>query len=222
VANQQQANAAIMSKAESPDTYASESDWPFPAEALQTRAMNAVLSRNWWVVLLRGSAAILFGLVTLFWPGITMLSLVAVFVAYALVDGAFAIASAVRAARRHERWGLLVLNGIVSIAAGVVALLWPGITVLAFVMLIAAYAILSGAFMFVSAFRLNVDHGRVWLALGGLASLAFGILLVLAPLAGAVVLTWWIGAYALIFGCFLLILAFRLRAKKDESSTQHA
>ncbi|MGA7330030.1 MAG: DUF308 domain-containing protein [Rhodomicrobium sp.] len=138
---------------------------------------------------------------------------------YLLVDGAFAIASAVRAARRHERWGLLVLDGIASIAAGVVALLWPGITVLAFVLLVAAASILSGVFMFVSAFRLNLDHGRIWLALGGLASLAFGILLVLAPLAGALVLTWWLGAYALVFGCFLLILAFRLRAKSKSPAS---
>ncbi len=106
-----------------------------------------------------------------------------------------------------------MLNGIVSIAAAVVALLWPGITVLAFVMLVASASILSGAFMFVSAFRLNVERGRIWLALGGLASLAFGILLVLAPLAGALVLTWWIGAYALLFGCLLLILSVRLRGK---------
>ncbi len=201
---------------EARDTYASETGWRFPFDANQTQAMNAVLARNWWIVLLRGIAAILFGLITLFAPGITMLSLVALFAAYMLVDGAFAIASAIRAARRRERWVFLVLNGIVNIAAGVVALLWPGITVLAFVMIIAASSILSGAFMFVSAFRLNVDHGRVWLLLGGLASLAFGVLLVLAPLAGALVLTWWIGAYALFFGCFLLILSIRLRAKKDE------
>ena len=192
-------------------TYADK--FGLPADLIQTREMNAVLAHNWWIVALRGLAGILFGLFTLFMPGITMLSLVAVFAAYLLVDGAFAIASAVRAARRHEQWGLLVLDGVASIAAGVVALLWPGITVLAFVFLVAAASILSGVFMFVSAFRLNLDHGRIWLALGGLASLAFGILLVLAPLAGALVLTWWLGAYALVFGCFLLILSFRLRAK---------
>lgn len=198
------------------DTYASQPGWRFPLDALQTQAMNAVLARNWWIVLLRGIAAILFGLVTLYWPGITMLSLVTLFAAYMLVDGAFAIASAIRAARRRERWIFLVLNGIVNIAAGVVALLWPGITVLAFVMIIAASSILSGAFMIVSAFRLNTDHGRIWLLLGGLVSLAFGVLLVLAPLAGALVLTWWIGAYALFFGCFLVILSVRLRAKNNE------
>ncbi len=197
------------------DTYASETGWRFPLDALQTQAMNAVLARNWWIVLLRGIAAILFGLITLYWPGITMLSLVALFAAYCSWTGAFAIASAIRAARRRERWIFLVLNGIVNIAAGVVALLWPGITVLAFVMIIAASSILSGAFMIVSAFRLNVDHGRIWLLLGGLVSLAFNVLLVLAPLAGALVLTWW-GAYALFFGCFLVILSIRLRAKNNE------
>jgi uncharacterized membrane protein HdeD (DUF308 family) len=201
---------------EARDTYAKGTGWRPSLNAIQTRAMNAVLARNWWIVLLRGIAAILFGLITLFAPGITMLSLVALFAAYMLVDGAFAIFSAIRAARRHERWIFLVFNGIVNIAAGVVALLWPGITVLAFVMIVAASSLLSGAFMFVSAFRLNLDHGRIWLLLGGAASLAFGVLLVLAPLAGALVLTWWIGAYALFLGCFLLILSIRLRAKKDE------
>jgi uncharacterized membrane protein HdeD (DUF308 family) len=202
-----------MSKADTRNVYTQTDELAYTSDRLKTEAMNAVLARNWWVVALRGLAGIVFGLLTLFLPGITMLSLIALFAAYMLVDGGFAIASAIRAARRHGRWGLLVLNGIVSIAAAVVALLWPGITVLAFVMLVASASILSGAFMFVSAFRLNVERGRIWLALGGLASLAFGILLVLAPLAGALVLTWWIGAYALLFGCLLLILSVRLRGK---------
>jgi uncharacterized membrane protein HdeD (DUF308 family) len=187
-----------------------------PMEEVRTRAMSAVLARNWWAVALRGVAGIIFGLIALFMPGVTMLSLVIVFSAYALVDGIFAIISAVRAARRHERWGLLVLQGIVSIAAGILAFLWPAITVLAFVLLVAAWSIVSGALLFASSFRLRNDHGSIWLTIGGLASIIFGLLLLAAPLVGAVVLTWWIGAYALVFGVLLLILGFRLRARRDE------
>jgi uncharacterized membrane protein HdeD (DUF308 family) len=130
-----------------------------------------------------------------------------------LVDGGLAIYSAIKAAQNGDRWGLLILEGIVDIAAGVVAFLWPGITAVAFVLLIAVWALVSGALMLVAAFRLNIDHGRWWLALGGIASIIFGVVLLIAPVVGAVVLTWWLGAYALVFGVSLLILAFRLRSR---------
>jgi uncharacterized membrane protein HdeD (DUF308 family) len=178
--------------------------------------MSEALARNWWAMALRGVLAIVFGVIALVLPGVTMLSLVIVFAAYALVDGVFAIVAAVRAARRHERWGLLVLEGVVDIAAGVLAFLWPGLTIVIFVLLVAAWAIVTGALMTAAAFRLQLDHGRWWLALGGLASLVYGVLLIIAPLIGALVLTWWLGAYALVFGVLLLILAFRLRAKHAE------
>ena len=180
-------------------------------------AMSNLLAQNWWAVALRGVIGILFGLVALLLPAATMLSLILLFAAYLLVDGVFAIISAVRAARRHERWGLLVLEGVVDLIAAAVALVWPGITVLAFVLLVAAWALLSGGLMLASAFNLNIDHGRWWLALGGIASIVFGVLLVIAPLIGAIVLTWWIGAYAMVFGISLLVLAFKLRQKRDES-----
>src|SRR5258708_17743231 len=129
--------------------------------------------------------------------GPTMLSLVIVFSAYMLVDGVAGIISAVRAMRRRDRWGLLVFEGLLSIAVGIIAFLWPGITVLAFVLLVAAWAIVSGALMTAAGFRLNIDHGRWWLVLGGLLSLVYGALLIATPLIGAIVLTWWLGAYAL-------------------------
>jgi uncharacterized membrane protein HdeD (DUF308 family) len=180
-------------------------------------AMSNLLAQNWWAVALRGVIGILLGLVALLLPAATMLSLILLFAAYLLVDGVFTIISAVRAARRHERWGLLVLEGVVDLIAAAVALVWPGITVLAFVLLVAAWALLSGGLMLASAFNLNIDHGRWWLALGGIASIVFGVLLVIAPLIGAIVLTWWIGAYAMVFGVSLLVLAFKLRQKRDES-----
>jgi len=174
-----------------------------------------VLSRNWWAIALRGVIGILFGLVALFLPGATMLSLVLLFAAYLLVDGVFGIVSAVRAARQHERWGFLLLEGIIDIITAVIMVLWPGITVIAFVLLVAAWAILTGASMLAAAFRLRVDDGRWWLVFGGLVSLVYGVLLVVAPMLGAVVLTWWLGAYALVFGVSLLVLGFRLRARHD-------
>jgi uncharacterized membrane protein HdeD (DUF308 family) len=159
---------------------------------------------------------ILFGLICLLTPGVAVEVFVILFAAYMLVDGVFAIASGIKAARNGERWGLLILEGIVDLAAGAVAVLWPAITLVALIWLVAVWAIVSGALMLGAAFTLNLDHGRWWLALGGIASLIFGILLVIEPLVGAVVLTMWIGAYALVFGIFLLILAFQLHARKEE------
>ena len=177
-------------------------------------AMRALLAENWWAVALRGASALLFGVLALLLPGVTITALVLLFAAYMLADGALAIVSAVRAARRHERWGLLVLEGVTDIAAGALAFFLPGITVVALVLLLAAWAIVSGAFMLAAAFRLDAAHGRWWMALGGVASIVWGALLFLAPVAGALVLTWWLGAYSIAFGVLLLVLAFRLRARR--------
>jgi uncharacterized membrane protein HdeD (DUF308 family) len=177
--------------------------------------LSEVLADSWWAVGLRGLLGILFGLICLLTPGIAVGAFVILFSAYMLVDGVFAIVSGIKAARNGERWGLLILEGIVDIAAGVIAFLWPLITLVALTWLIAIWAIVSGALMLGAAFTLNIDHGRWWLALGGIASVIFGILLVIEPLVGAVVLTMWIGAYALVFGVVLLILAFQLHSRKE-------
>ena len=185
-------------------------------ERARCNALSDVLADSWWAVGLRGVLGILFGLICLLTPGIALGAFVILFSAYMLVDGVFAIISGIKAARSGERWGLLILEGIVDIAAGVVAFLWPLITVVALTWLVAIWAIVSGALMLSAAFTLNIDHGRWWLALGGIASVVFGLLLVIEPLVGAVVLTIWIGAYALVFGVFLLILAFQLHSRKEE------
>jgi uncharacterized membrane protein HdeD (DUF308 family) len=178
-------------------------------------AMRALLAQNWWAVALRGAFAILFGLVALFAPGPTLLSLALFFAAYLLVDGIFGIVAAVRAAARQERWGLLLLEGIANLAMGAVAALFPVSAVLAFVIVTAAWALLTGGLMVAAAFRLDKHHGRWWLALGGAVSVVFGVLLLLSPLIGAVVLTWWLGAYALAFGAMLLGLAFKLKSRRE-------
>jgi uncharacterized membrane protein HdeD (DUF308 family) len=187
-------------------------------DPVRQEAMSAVLAQNWWLMALRGVFAVLFGLIALFAPGAALLSLALLFSAYMLVDGALGIAAGVRAAQRNERWGWLIGEGLANIAAGVIAFIWPGLTVVAFVLLIAFWALISGGFMLAAAFRLKADHGRWWLALGGIASLIFGVLLVIAPLVGAVVFAWWLGAYAIVFGIMLLVLAFQLR-NRNESGT---
>jgi uncharacterized membrane protein HdeD (DUF308 family) len=186
------------------------------ASDLPSDSAYGTLVRNWWLFTLRGVLAILFGLTALIFPGPTMLSLVILFSAYMLVDGVVGIIAAGRAARRRDRWGLLVFEGLLDIAVGIGALLWPGITVLAFVLLVAAWAIVTGALMTAAGFRLNIDHGRWWLVLGGLSSLAYGALLIITPLIGAIVLTWWLGAYAVAFGVALVIFSFKLRSRQHE------
>lgn len=180
----------------------------------KTDAMNDMLANNWWAVALRGIVAILFGIAAFAMPAVTMLSLVVVFAAFSFVDGVFGIIMSVRGARKGERWIWLLLSGILGIVASAVAVLWPGITVLAFVILVAAWALVSGTFMLISAFRLKVDHGRVWLVIGGVASIIFGILLVISPFIGALVLTFWTGAHALVLGATLLVLAYKLRSQR--------
>ncbi len=117
-------------------------------------AMSAALAQNWWAIALRGAFAILFGLVALLLPEVTMLALVLLFAAYMLLDGIFAIIAGVRAARRHDRWGWLIFEGAVNLIAGVIAVVWPFVTIVAFVFLLGAWAIVSGALLLAASFRL--------------------------------------------------------------------
>lgn len=192
-----------------------------PSDA-QTDYATAQLAQNWWLFLLRGIFGIIFGCLALIFPGPTMLSLVLLFSAYMLVDGVAAIISAVRAMRAGDRWGLLVFEGLLNIIVGICAFLWPGLTVLAFVLLVAAWAIVTGALMTAAGLRVNMEHGRWWLVLGGLLSLVYGALLILTPLIGALVLTWWMGAYALAFGVVLVIFSFRLRSRQQQGARPSA
>ena len=176
-------------------------------------AMSAALARNWWLVALRGVIAILFGVIAFVAPGAFVLSLVLFFAAYMLADGIIAIVGAVRAAQRHERWGFLLLEGLVDIVVGVAAALVPAAAVWAFVLLLAVWALVTGGLMIAAAFRLHLHYGRWWLVLGGVVSILFGLALLINPGMSALVLTWWIGSYTFAFGILLLILAFKLRAQ---------
>jgi uncharacterized membrane protein HdeD (DUF308 family) len=174
-------------------------------------AQSAALARNWWALLLRGIFTFLFGIIAILMPGATLAALVLLFAVYMLVDGVFAIIAAVRAASQHERFGLMLFEGIADLAAAAVAFLWPLTTLLAFVLLLAAWAVVSGALLLAGTFKLNAAHGRWLMALGGIVSIVWGVLLIWAPFVGAVVLTWWLGGYALFFGGALIVLAFQLR-----------
>jgi uncharacterized membrane protein HdeD (DUF308 family) len=182
----------------------------------RAHAMSALLAQNWWAIALRGVFAILFALIAFFWPGAAILSFVLFFSAYMLVDGIVGIVAAVRAASNHQRWGLLVLEGVVDILAGIVAFAWPGLTVVFFITLMAVWSLITGILMIVAAFKLDPAYGRGWLIFSGIVSVLFGVALLIAPLVGAVVLTWWLGAYALVFGITLIALAFKLKGRKDD------
>jgi uncharacterized membrane protein HdeD (DUF308 family) len=185
------------------------------------RGVLPVLARNWWALVLRGLAAILFGVLAFAWPGITLFVLVLFFGAYMLVDGIFAIVAAVRAAGEEDRWWLLLIQGILGVLAGLVAIFWPGLTALALLYFIAAWAIVTGIMEIVAAIRLRREIEGEWaLALSGALSVLFGVLLVVLPApAGLLSLVWLIGAYAVATGVLLLILGFRVRSEASKEAT---
>lgn len=180
-------------------------------------AWPGTLSRNWGWMLLRGVLALILGglMIVLPWPGLLALTLV--FAAYLIADGIAAIVLAVRAARRHERWGWFVFEGIAGIIAGALAFLLPGAAIVTLVALACVWAIVSGAIMAAAAWRLDAKHGRWWLFLAGLLSIVWGMLLFLQPIVGALMLAIWIGAYAAAFGVLLLVVSAQLyRCRKQE------
>jgi uncharacterized membrane protein HdeD (DUF308 family) len=173
----------------------------------------ATLARNWWAIALRGVAAILFGVLTVIWPGLSLAVLVILFGIYTLLEGIFNVIAAVRLRQGERRWLALLLEGLVSVAVGAVTLVLPDLTALALIFLIAAWAILTGVLEIVAAVRLHrLVRGGGWLALSGMLSLVFGVLVACFPGAGALSLLLWVAAYSIVFGAVLLLLAFRLRS----------
>ena len=171
-----------------------------------------LLSRNWWAFLLRGIVAIVFGLIAFFFPISAFLSLVFVFGAFALVDGIFSIIAAFTSNAKSENWWWLILEGLFGILIGVMTIVQPAAMGQAWLLVIAAWAIVTGVFEIITAIRLRKEiEGEFWLILSGLFSVVFGILVILAPTAGAFTIGLITGIYALMFGVTLIMLAFRLR-----------
>jgi len=178
------------------------------------------ISHNWWLLALRGLAAILFGLLTFIWPGISLFALIMLFGAFALINGVLSIFMAVRAPKGYPRFGSLLLGGVCGIFASILTLIWPGLTALGLLIMIAAWAIVTGILEIVAAIKLRKEIKREWLLiLAGLCSVVFGVLLMLMPGPGALVLVLWIGAYALVVGLLLIVLAFKVRRLGKEVLT---
>jgi uncharacterized membrane protein HdeD (DUF308 family) len=172
------------------------------------------LGQNWWLFLLRGFAAIMFGILSLVWPGISLVTLILLYGAYALVDGIFAlIAGIFGTVAIAPRWWLIIV-GLLGIAAGVATFMWPGITALVLLYFIAGWAISTGIFQIIGAIQVRKEiDNEWWLILNGFLSVLFGIALFVMPGAGALALIWLIGIYAIIYGALMVAFAFSVRTQ---------
>jgi uncharacterized membrane protein HdeD (DUF308 family) len=178
--------------------------------------MLQTLTRNWWAIVLRGLFAVLFGVGTFVWPGITLAVLVLFYGAYSLIDGVMAVLwSLVGRQPGAFPWGVF-LAGLAGIAVGIVTFLWPGVTALALLYLIAAWAIVRGIFEVIAAVALRRELEHEWLlAASGVLSILLGVFLVAAPGAGALAVLWWIGGFAIVVGILMIVLGFRLKGMRE-------
>jgi len=182
----------------------------------QPQPILPMIAGNWWALLLRGIAAVLFGLAALLWPGLTLYVLIIFFGAYALVDGVLAIVAGIRGTE-GRRW-LLLTEGILGVLAGLIAFFYPGITALVLLYVIAFWAILTGVLKVVMAIWLRQEIENEWLmGLGGVLSVLFGTVLAVLPGVGLLSLVWLIGIYAIVFGVALIVLSFRVRNHREEA-----
>jgi uncharacterized membrane protein HdeD (DUF308 family) len=183
--------------------------------------MVEALARNWGWIVLRGIAAILFGVLALVRPGVALATLVLVFGAYALVDGCALVAAAVANRKSEQRWGALLVGGLIGIATGIVTFIMPEVTAVALLAVIAAWAIMMGIAEVVAAIELRkVITGEWLMIIAGLASLAFGVFLIARPAAGALAVVFWIGAFAALSGLLQIGFALKLRSWGHDLATQ--
>jgi uncharacterized membrane protein HdeD (DUF308 family) len=172
------------------------------------------LSKNWWVVVIRGVAAVIFGVLTFVWPAISVAVLVLMWGAYALVDGVFSLWGAFRGPNKDGFPWWIFLTGIAGVAAGILTFVNPALTAVALLLLIAAFAIVRGIFEIVAAIRLRKEIDNEWLlVLAGVASIAFGVLVMVFPSAGALAIILWIGAFAIFIGVLEIWLGFKLKGR---------
>ena len=169
------------------------------------------LAKNWWLILLRGIAALIFGVLTFVWPGVTLVTLVLLYGAFALADGILALIAAIMGGQPAPRWWLAIV-GVLGLAAGLITLVMPGITAIFLLYCIAFWAITMGVMQVVGAIRLRKEIDNEWMLIAsGIVSVVFGLVMILSPGAGALGLLFVIGVYAVIHGIMLITLAFRLR-----------
>jgi uncharacterized membrane protein HdeD (DUF308 family) len=179
--------------------------------------MKSLLVSSWDMFLVRGILAILFGIATLLMPAITLVVLVVLFGAYALVDGVVLSILAFKNREQDSNWWLMLLTGLVSMGAGVVTFVWPGITTVSLFYVIVAWAIVTGIAEVIYAIQFRKEIEGEWLLLvDGILSIGFGILLMLQPVPGALTILWLIGVYAIAYGVMLVVLAFRLRSLESQ------
>ena len=185
---------------------------PATSTTITPRPVLNQLARSWWLVLLRGIAGIVFGLLALGWPGITLLLLVLFYGAYALVDGVFSLIAAFAGKGEGGPTWWLILVGILGIVAGLVTLFLPGISAVVLIMVIGAWAVVCGIFEIIGAIQLRKEIDNEWLLiLSGIVSVLFGLGVLVFPGAGALALVWLIATFAIAFGILWIVLAFRLR-----------
>jgi uncharacterized membrane protein HdeD (DUF308 family) len=173
------------------------------------------LARNWWVLLLRGICALLFGLMAFAWPGITLTALIILFGVYALLDGLVAVALALSGKADGRAWWEMLTVGLLGIAAGVATFIWPALTAVVLLVMIAIWSILRGIFEIAASIKLCKVIEHEWLlGTAGVLSIAFGVVLLMRPMLGALAVMWIIGAYAILFGVIAIALSLRLRGMK--------
>ena len=169
------------------------------------------LAKNWWLLLLRGIAAVIFGVLAFAWPGLTLLTLILLYGAYAFSDGVIAIIAAIKGNAPGARWWLAIV-GILGIVVGAVTFMVPGITALILLFTIGGWAVAIGVLQIIGAIRLRHEIDNEWLlVLSGVISVLFGIAVISRPAAGALGLVWLIGTYAVIAGVLYIGLALRLK-----------
>lgn len=182
--------------------------------------MNELLIKSWRGLAVRGAISLLFGILAALWPGLTLMWLIVLFAAYALIGGFASISAAVQNRKSHSEWWLPLLLGLIGLVAGAIAILNPGITAVVLVLLMGATALASGIVDITMAIRLRkVIRGEGFLILNGIVSVLFGVFVFFFPGAGALALVWLISIYAVVTGVLLLALAWRARHWADSDQT---
>lgn len=188
--------------------------------SMMKKPLASLLSQTWWLILLRGLVAIIFGLLICLYPDITVPVMIMFFGAFVLADGVLAVVSAIQGRKSHQDWWVLLVWGLVSIIAGALTLVMPSVTAFVLLMYIAAWAVVTGIMEIIAAIRLRGETlGRGWLIMGGLLSALFGLILFIQPIAGALAIVWLIGTFAILLG--IIFVALALRMHKISKELQH-